>query len=305
MMKKYEKMNVQCYVKRPIEMTFQNNVPRLLYICKNSPEFNGKYARVMHSHDNQMEVVLVYSGKSRCLIDDRIYEVKKGDLMIYNQGIVHDEMAGLEMADEFGYYCIGLDNFHLADKEQNTLTNAEQGYLFHTGSDFRDLCQMYEMIFQNLTKNTPGVEAFCNAMTQCLMEKVITVTGAAKENALITQTSKDNTLVLSRRIKEYMDENYKEQLTISDIGKALFLSPYYVAHVFKDASGYSPIQYLLRRRIGEAQNLLLETDMPIAQIALEVGFDNQSYFSIQFTKNVGMPPLQFRKNYLVQLSDAM
>lgn len=82
------------------------------------------------------------------------------------------------------------------------------------------------------------------------------------------------------------------------------MSPWYVSHVFKEMSGYSPIQYLLRRRIGEAQTLLISTDYSITEIAFKVGFDTQSYFNMQFTKNVGMPPMQFRKNYLVKEENA-
>lgn len=64
-------------------------------------------------------------------------------------------------------------------------------------------------------------------------------------------------------------------------------------------SGYSPVQYLLRRRIGEAQTLLITTDLSITRIAEMVGYDTQSYFNLQFTKNVGMPPNKFRQNYIV------
>ena len=67
--------------------------------------------------------------------------------------------------------------------------------------------------------------------------------------------------------------------------------------------GYAPMKYLLRRRLGEAQTLLISTDTTIAKIAESVGFDTQSYFNFQFAKNVGMPPSQYRKNYLVRAFD--
>ena len=60
------------------------------------------------------------------------------------------------------------------------------------------------------------------------------------------------------------------------------------------------MQYLLRRRIGEAQTLLISTDLPVTTIAGMVGYDTQSYFNLQFSKNVGMPPKKYRQNYLVE-----
>lgn len=52
------------------------------------------------------------------------------------------------------------------------------------------------------------------------------------------------------------------------------------------------MQYLLRRRIGEAQTLLITTELSVTRIAEMVGYDSSSYFNLQFTKNVGMPPEQ-------------
>ena len=102
---------------------------------------------------------------------------------------------------------------------------------------------------------------------------------------------------LSRKVQEYIDQHYQEPLTLQEIGKALHLSPYYLSHVFKEASGYSPMQYLLRRRIGEAQNLLISTDLPIARISEMVGYETQNYFNLQFSKHVGVPPRKFRQGF--------
>ena len=99
--------------------------------------------------------------------------------------------------------------------------------------------------------------------------------------------------------RSYIDENYAEPITLQSIGDALHVSPYYLSHVFKEMSGYSPMQYLLRRRIGEAQTLLITTDLPVTQIAGMVGYDTQSYFNLQFSKHVGMPPKKYRQNYIV------
>ena len=89
-------------------------------------------------------------------------------------------------------------------------------------------------------------------------------------------------------------------MTLQTIGDALNASPYYLSHVFKNMSGYSPIQYLLRRRLGEAQTLLISTDLTISDIAGLVGFETQSYFNSQFTKHVGIPPKKYRENYVIQ-----
>ena len=74
-----------------------------------------------------------------------------------------------------------------------------------------------------------------------------------------------------------------EPITLQSMGEALHFSPYYLSHIFKEMSGYSPMQYLLRRRIGEAQTLLISTDLPVSKIAEMVGYETQSYFCLLYT----------------------
>ena len=133
-----------------------------------------------------------------------------------------------------------------------------------------------------------------------LLVSVLTVTegvGETRENPA------DEPHILGSRIKDYIDRHYMEPITLQSMGEALRISPYYLSHVFKQMSGYSPVQYLLRRRIGEAQTLLITTELSVARIAEMVGYDSQSYFNLQFTKNVGMPPSRYRHNYIVSADE--
>lgn len=107
-----------------------------------------------------------------------------------------------------------------------------------------------------------------------------------------------NSNVLGQRIKDYIDEHYAADISLQSIAENLNVSPYYLAHVFKGMTGYSPLQYIVRRRIGEAQTLLIETRSPITQIAAQVGYANTSHFNLLFAKNVGMTPREYRRNYI-------
>lgn len=95
---------------------------------------------------------------------------------------------------------------------------------------------------------------------------------------------------LGRSIKEYIDEHYCEPLTMHQICTDLKLSESYVSHAFKDMLGYSPMQYVMRRKIGEAQTLLISTDYSITKIAQTVGYDSPSHFNQRFLKYVGISP---------------
>ena len=287
-------LNVQCFVKRDVRPVFTGeNQPRLLYVSEIRPDASA-HPRVMHAHADAVELILICSGSSEYLIHDKKVVIKAGDLLVYNAGVVHDEVSGPDM--EVGSYCVGVGGLHMPGLRPNALIPDEAGYVFPTGRYFEDMKELFVMMFRNLAAGEPHAELFCTSLLHALLVSVLTVTegvGETRENPA------DEPHILGSRIKDYIDRHYMEPITLQSMGEALRISPYYLSHVFKQMSGYSPVQYLLRRRIGEAQTLLITTELSVARIAEMVGYDSQSYFNGQFTKNVSMPPSRYRHNYIV------
>lgn len=288
----HQPLNVQCFVKRNFEPVFTaENDPRLLYVCKIPPDASA-HPRVMHAHPDFVEIVLIYSGLSEYLIDDKKQYIRAGDLLVYNSGLVHDEISGPDIA--VGSYCIAVGELHMPGLRANALLPEDKGCIFHAGDSFEELRAICELMFHSLSTDEARTEAFCHSLMHALLTKVLAVTGGAAAEAPAETPD-----VLVRRIKQHIDAHYMQPITLQSMGETLHISPYYLSHVFKKKTGYAPMQYLLRRRIGEAQTLLLTTDLPIARIAELVGYDTQSYFNLQFTKHVGMPPKRYRQNYIV------
>ena len=291
-------LNVQCFVKKDFQSVFVGeNDPKLLYVSEIRPDAST-HPRVMHAHEDFVEIILICSGSSEYLIHDKKYFIRPGDLLVYNAGVVHDEISGPDI--EIGSYCVAIGGLHMPGLKPNMLIPADEGYVFPTGRSFGDLRILFEMMFRNLASGEPRAEAFCSSLMHALLVKVLAVTEGADA---ADEKPVEEPPILGRRIKEYIDRHYMEPITLQSMGEALHISPYYLSHVFKQMSGYSPVQYLLRRRIGEAQTLLITTDLPITRIAEMVGYDTQSYFNLQFTKNVGMPPNKFRQNYIVSQNE--
>jgi AraC-like DNA-binding protein len=101
--------------------------------------------------------------------------------------------------------------------------------------------------------------------------------------------------ILGERIKKYIDEHFSEAHTLEKISEDFNISLSYLCHSFKEATGYAPMQYIMRRRIGEAQSLLINTQYNSTEIASLVGYDNSNYFNTIFTRIVGMSPIKYRK----------
>ena len=114
----------------------------------------------------------------------------------------------------------------------------------------------------------------------------------------LPESSIENESELSMQIKEYLDENYNKVVSLDQLSSHFHVSSYHIVHEMKREMGISPINYIIKRRIGEAQRLLLYSKMTIPQISEMVGYENISYFNRLFYKKAGYTPAKFRELYM-------
>ncbi|MCA0755882.1 AraC family transcriptional regulator [Paenibacillus sp. N4] len=96
-------------------------------------------------------------------------------------------------------------------------------------------------------------------------------------------------------ITEWLETHFRRPFRLEEMADDLYLSPYHLSHLFKEATGITLSEYLTVRRVREACSLLAGTSKPIREIASEVGGLGPSYFCQMFKKNKGVTPEQYRK----------
>ena len=99
-----------------------------------------------------------------------------------------------------------------------------------------------------------------------------------------------------KRAIEFFEANLAETVSTADIASATGLTRMHFAAQFRAATGLRPHEYMLRRRIERAQEMLLGTKMSVVDIALSVGFQTQSHFTAVFNRFVGQPPQAWRRS---------
>ncbi|MCI8389988.1 MAG: response regulator [Roseburia sp.] len=98
-----------------------------------------------------------------------------------------------------------------------------------------------------------------------------------------------------RKVKQYIDEHFCENITRDTLGEIVYLSPGYLAATFKKVIGSSLGSYIIEKRMEKAKDLLAEGNLTVSEVAFAVGYDNFTYFSRLFKNKVGIMPKEYRK----------
>jgi len=97
-----------------------------------------------------------------------------------------------------------------------------------------------------------------------------------------------------KRVVEYVENHLSEKIASSDLAAIAGLSRMHFASQFRKATGLRPHEFLLRRRIQRAEELLRNTTMPVVEIAMTVGFQTQPYLTTVFKRFTGCTPGRWR-----------
>lgn len=97
------------------------------------------------------------------------------------------------------------------------------------------------------------------------------------------------------RARKFIEDNFEEHITLSDIAASAHLSPGFLHGIFKESTGNTPAEYLLDIRLSYAKSMLINTDTPLSEVALCSGFGSQAYFCYAFKKHIGTTPAEYRR----------
>ena len=99
-----------------------------------------------------------------------------------------------------------------------------------------------------------------------------------------------------RKVEDYVTAHLAEDISIEGLAELVELSPSHFAHVFKETTGMTPLQFVTRQRITRAQQLIRETSRSLIDVGLEVGYTSPSHFAQVFRRVVGVTPTEFRSS---------
>lgn len=251
---------------------------RLLYISES--KFENDWISLPHSH-HFTELFYVLNGKGSFVINDKTFDIQKDDFIIVNSNVMHNEASSSE--DPLHYIVMGTDELEFE-------INSGKNYCIYNFSDHSKLLRFYiESILKEMKNKNDHFEDICQNWFQNLIYQTQRWTEIQFQDTPSQKTNKE-----CRFIEQYLNEHFREDISLQSLSDIVHFSKYYLAHAFKEYKGISPISYLTQVRITEAKHLLETTDFSVAKIADFTGFSSQSYFSQIFHKETGMTPNKYR-----------
>ena len=194
---------------------------------------------------------------------------------------------------------ISLKNGELMKRELDKVLREyrimEEQYPFYVRS-------MYILILQIMIKIVPCKMSDLEKMTEYILktEQSHKIENLLYTYAEIVEDEFENEAKASNRViyqvKQYINLHYHEDLKLSHLAEQVYLSTNYLSNVFTKHTGCSLNKYIKEVRLEKAQELLLSTNMKIADIGRRVGYDNTSYFIKKFQEKYGMTPEKYRMN---------
>ncbi len=262
------------------EKTLLKQKPKLLLYAGYYHPHKLKGERI-HNHEF-CEIMFVKEGGGNIMIDDTLYPIKKGDIVIYNPLTNHAEHFNKETCDEVMFF--GFSRLNVECFSPGTLCDGKFKIL-HSGKYFDE----FSFYCDQLLKEKNNKEFQYSTISENLLNILISYILRLSDDTKITENT--NTC---NQIKDYLDKNYTSNKSIDDICRDLYINKYYLTHLFKDAMGVPPLKYMITKRINLAKNLLKNTDLSVEEIGAKCGYVDSTYFIKVFKKAEGISPLDYR-----------
>lgn len=254
-------------------------------------KYHKNHSQLIHRHDDVLELLYIMQGDGQYIVNGKAYLVQPGNLIICNAGVMHGEAPYLKHCAES--YCLVLKDLYLPEFPPNTLSKPfDTPVYFFT----EDRAEVEHILLALYAQHAHSTEAYtvCNLLANALLNIIYAKIVSRQKTGALAQKNDEEFI---QSIIQFLDEHYQEPISLQELGKEFHISPSYLSHIFKTEIGLPPIKYLMNRKIGESQNLLMNTSLPISDISDSLGFNDSGHFSRTFKKYIGITPSEYRQYF--------
>jgi len=279
------------------KLTFGNVLINILYINYEAPISSWAYGS--HSHSGY-ELHFVPLGTGTLRIMNKEYKITPGTLYLTGPGMYHEQIA--DSIDPMCEYCINFEFSILNNKKSNSdlylktevdsILNILRNTNFWFGNDTFSSIELFEKLILELENKHIGYYLFIQALVSQIILNAIRCFDQHKiSDYSIPKKVPDD-------LRRFAIDHYLEDITrkssINELSKVINISTRQLNRIVKEYYSMTFKEKLITNRLEYAENLLLDTKLPVNEIAVKSGFSNASYFSTVFQRHFNTSPREFR-----------
>lgn len=264
--------------------------------------FSVSYRKALSHHmptshfHSTFELFYLMSGNREFFIKDRTTVVGEGDVIIISPNILH-RTTNAE-TPEHERLVVNISDSYMASVNDSYMDILEplltKEYIIVKCSlhDQLSIKALSNQIMQEMKDKKPGFEMYTQTL---VLQLLIICCRYVKQNSVGQLESPS---LMHDRISEvvrHINNHYMQEQSLHLLSEKFYVSPYYLSRFFKEATGFTFVEYLNSVRIKEAKKLLEQSSMKVNLISKKVGFGSVTHFGRVFKSVTGFVPLHYRK----------
>ena len=245
-----------------------------------------------HWH-NSLEVLYIASGKMDTGINNAIYHLKRGDLIIINSGDIHFTRC----RDYAKIYVLQVPypllNTHIPNYDYVRFQDSDGSVVFSNPAKVDELSRLMIQMYEITLEQKPGYTLlFSSKLYQFLF---ILFQRYHTDISSRTKQKSDRNLIRLEQVMNYVKSHYTQLISLEDAAQILSLNPEYFCRYFKKYMGMTFLEYVNSIRLYHIHQDLLNTNYSVSELMDRHGFTNYKLFSKMFRNTYGCPPGMFRR----------
>ena len=246
----------------------------------------------LHFHDH-CELLLPLTSPGNIFVNDQVYPLERGTLYLIGENTLHRTIA----TGSHARYVL-----HISRKTLAELSTPQTDFTHLCQSSFRRavlstgelerVLELFQAVERNRNDGTFGSDIH---QTMALLDLLIRVSPALNA-ATAGESIRNKDFLRVSPILDYIRDNLSSPLTLDQIAARFYLSKHYLCRIFKAATGFSVMEYIIYSRVLLARQFLQE-GVSVQQAGERAGFSDNSHFIRTFGHLTGVSPGRYAKNY--------
>ena len=253
---------------------------------------NAAWPMPMESHPDAVEFLLLRSGCKQIQVEDRLYEMQGGDLLVVFPGERHGAEDFVQNRTSLAYLLMAVPTevprFCMLEEEERSALWEQlkllKGRMLKVSPS---VCRTMDRLFDHVNTGLPLERARIRTELMRFLFQILEEAGE-EDKSLPADIA---------AVIRYIREAREEMPDIAKRAALVNLSESRFKQKFKQATGIPPAEFTVREKIRESQTLLKDPARTVTSIAMELGFSSIQHFSVLFRKYTGLSPIQYRQNH--------